>query len=70
MINSGRQQRPTSRISALTNNVRDAPDIGSARGAVGHAKHEVERGSRGKGCRHRKQDSTPADIDDIGVTPD
>jgi hypothetical protein len=70
MIDSGRQQWPASRISTFTDNVRDAPDIGSARSAVGHAKHDIERGSWGKRRRHRKQDTTAADIDDIGVTPD
>jgi len=70
MFDGSRQQRPTRRISTFTNDVRDAPDIGGARGPVGHAKHEIEGDGRGEGCPHREQDTTSADVDDIGVTPD
>ncbi len=55
---------------SFADDVRDAPDIGSTHGAIGDAKHEIERFGRGEGSGHGKQDAASADVDDIAVTPD
>ena len=53
----------------FADDVRDAADIGGTRGAIGDAKHEIERFGRGEGSGHGQQDAAAADVDDIAVTP-
>ena len=69
MIDRRRQKRATVPVVSLANNVRDTSDISSTRGAVGDAKHEIERFGRRERLGHGKQHTAATDVDDIGVTP-
>ena len=56
-------------VVSFADDVCDTANIGSTRGAVGDAKHEIERLGRGESCGHGKQHATATDVDEIGVTP-
>ena len=56
-------------VVSFADDVCDTANIGGTRGAVGDAKHEIERLGRGESCGYGKQYAAATDVDDIAVTP-